>query len=121
MTIQCTLVDVTYKPLRHSLPPGSMYFAPWYLQPDVFLWAREELLTEHYIQDVMALRPPLMVVLPNGVHFCVDRRATNHFEGWWVTGEAPLITVSPSIMVGNYHGFLQNGVFTDDLDGTTYP
>jgi hypothetical protein len=34
---------------------------------------------------------------------------------WTRTGEVPNITVSPSIDTGTYHGFLQNGIFTDPI------
>lgn len=69
----------------------------------------------------------LWVVLP-GVHglypFCVHSPATREGpagEGWTVTGDAPMITVSPSInVVGSYHGWIQNGVITDDCEGRKY-
>lgn len=39
---------------------------------------------------------------------------------WTRTGEPPDFTCSPSILTPRYHGFLQNGVLTDDLDGHRY-
>lgn len=69
----------------------------------------------------------LWVTLP-GVHghypFCVHAPATVEGPdgaGWDVTGEAPNITVRPSIDVrGSYHGFITNGVIADDVEGRTY-
>jgi hypothetical protein len=39
---------------------------------------------------------------------------------WTRTGEPPLITASPSILTPRYHGFLQGGILTDDLEGRRY-
>jgi len=43
-----------------------------------------------------------------------------HYDGWTVSGEPPLITVSPSVNydddeyhIKHYHGFIQNGVIGD--------
>lgn len=33
--------------------------------------------------------------------------------GWEISGEAPMLTASPSIQSGSYHGFLRNGVLVD--------
>lgn len=59
-------------------------------------------------------REPLWVILPDRTLFCVDVLAwaggTHQGEGWEVSGEAPKITVSPSIhIVGSWHGYLENG------------
>lgn len=44
-----------------------------------------------------------------------------YYDGWTVTGKPPDITVSPSInYVGSYHGWLQNGVISQDVDGRNY-
>ena len=49
--------------------------------------------------------------------FCIDSAVSDETRGWTVTGEAPNITVSPSInIVGLWHGFLTSGILTDDLD-----
>lgn len=40
---------------------------------------------------------------------------------WTRTGTPPTITASPSILTPRYHGFLQGGVLTDDLDRRSYP
>lgn len=61
-----------------------------------------------------------MVKLPSGDFFCVDgpcySAEQGAYGGWQVTGEAPNITVVPSIhLVGRYHGFLTNGVLSDPL------
>ena len=40
---------------------------------------------------------------------------------WRVTGDPPNLTVTPSInSVGEYHGYLTDGVLSDDLDGRAY-
>ena len=64
--------------------------------------------------------PHLYGVCPDGRHWDMDGPSTNG-NGWTRSGEPPLITASPSIDTGTYHGFLQNGVFSPDLAGRTYP
>lgn len=88
-------------------------------------------LTAHYWAH-NAGRPPIMVLLPQRYstgpglqEFCVDGQCHNgergYYDGWTVSGTPPQITVSPSInMVGSYHGYLQNGVVTDDVDGRKF-
>lgn len=74
-----------------------------------------------YRRDWQGKRGILFVVLPNGAEFSPDLCASGQSEGWDVTGEAPNITVKPSILVnappplGRYHGFLTDGVLTDDI------
>ena len=78
---------------------------------------------EYYAKN--AWRPPLKIILPNGFPFCVDSRVTGKTSGWDVTGEPPNITLSPSVNYGpgdpnGWHGFIKDGVMTDDLDGRKY-
>lgn len=59
----------------------------------------------------------LVAICPNGTAWVVDGEA---FGGghWTRTGDPrnpETLTVSPSIVAGDYHGFLQAGRFTDDL------
>jgi hypothetical protein len=60
-------------------------------------------------------------VLPGGYTFCIDSRARRdgkaYGDGWKVSGEMPNISLTPSInIVGSYHGFITNGVISDDLE-----
>lgn len=59
----------------------------------------------------------LVAVTPNGHHWHIDGPATG--GGTWTRVGDPkqpeTLTVSPSIIISDYHGFLQNGRFTDDL------
>ena len=109
--------------------PGMAWLTPWYFDPTS---ARERankhvvikeadrgqlgFLSEHYWRDHAHSRPPMTIVCPNGEWWEVDRKSSNG-TGWTVTGEWPRLTVSPSIVVEGYHGFLRDGVFTADLDG----
>ncbi len=90
-------------PIR-ELPPGAMYVTPWANARNVNGWTGDA----------------IQVVLPDGREWCITGPSSNG-GGWTVTGTMPAITASPSILVPGYHGFLQNGVLTDDLDGRTYP
>lgn len=96
--------------------PGDIWPAPWLLRPE-----RRDELSPAYFRDHAAKRPPLIVQLPGrGGPFCMDALYAN--EAWTVTGDPPNITVSPSInAVGDYHGWLQNGVLSDDCEGRTFP
>jgi hypothetical protein len=91
---------------QHDFGPGAMYDATdWtpdsWRGPDGKCWA---------------------VVLPPGGQddfWLIDSEASS--GGFWTrTGEAPNLTVSPSIKTHNYHGFLQNGVLTDDVEGKVF-
>lgn len=83
-------------------------------------------------------RPPLVLILPRfddhapapgfeGQPFCIDSLPTSGgTTGWnpqgvdWplVDGQAVPLTLTPSVsLVGSYHGFVQAGVITDDVDG----
>ena len=59
----------------------------------------------------------LTMVLPDGHHWTIDGPSTSG-GGWTRTGTPPMITVRPSILTPHYHGWLTDGVLSDDLDGT---
>jgi hypothetical protein len=92
------------------------------LQPDGTHW----LLSPEYLRDHRGTRPPLCVRLPSGDEWILDGR-TIHADrigdhGWTVTGAPPALTVSPSInVIGRYHGWLRNGVLSDDCEGRVFP
>lgn len=62
----------------------------------------------------------LMLYLPDGFTWTIDGGALNG-PGWERTGTPPAITARPSILSPGYHGWLDNGVLSDDLDGRRYP
>jgi len=110
--------DTPWKDLR----PGDMWFAPYLLEHPEGHPFRPAL---KYFQRNSG-RPPLVVALPcvggGRVDWCVDgpcwKDGKVYGDGWDVSGEPPLITVAPSInIIGAYHGFIQNGVITDDCEG----
>lgn len=108
---------------------------PWL--PGMAFWAPYEMyLSEYYEQRVRAVRRPIAVMVPmrgslersgylRGTVFIIDSHPTNNPSGAWtvtvdlaslVVGAKPRITVLPSIDCrGIYHGFLTDGVLTDDL------
>ena len=91
--------------------------------PDIKRFNLDHVLSNEYKRDWLGKRPPICVCLPDSSWFNVDSRYTDgQGDGWTVTGEAPNITASPSInAVGRYHGWLQNGVLSDDVEGRTFP
>lgn len=104
---------------------------PW--QPGwCFHWGYQ--LSNKYKNTVAVYRQPIIVMVPirnaktehNATPFCIDSYPTSAPDGHWevevdmetlVEGYRPDITVTPSInCVGLYHGFLQHGLLTDDLE-----
>lgn len=62
----------------------------------------------------------LMVKLPGGGEWCIDGESVT--GGFWQrSGKAPKITARPSILhPGVYHGWLTDGVLSDDIEGRHY-
>lgn len=93
MSLRCRLVDLDEIHSKGEiLKPGDMWYSP----------------VAGSDQKVLIVKLP-----------CGDDFAPIHL-GWDVTGEPPNITVSPSIMDEHYHGWIKDGVLTDDTDGRTY-
>lgn len=69
----------------------------------------------------------IVVRLPDGTDWTIDHASSRSLQeqrpqGWTVSGDLPRISATPSIhVIGRYHGFLTDGVLTDDLEGRTYP
>lgn len=116
MPWQCKLVEEAKRPRK----PGDMWFAPWVLERKI----TKDMLSPEYLKDWADKRPPIMVELPEGGYFCPDFKAHDKDRGWTVTGEAPNITVMPSVnricSPRGYHGWIKDGVLTDDLEGRKY-
>jgi hypothetical protein len=88
----------------------------------------EELQNRHLSEQYFAQnsgRQPIVVLLPGKNYFLIDGKcfsgARGYYDGWTVTGTPPQITVSPSINIeGRYHGHLQGGVITEDVEGRKF-
>ena len=134
MTWNCKMIEYSKEKNMKTLEIGDMfYFNP----PDSFenglgdprgwgwlsWYAAPKLLSDYYKLH-NAGRKPLLVFMPSRALFCVDAMKLTKGErygGWDVTGEAPNITVAPSINIGGqYHGYIQKGIISDDLDGRKY-
>lgn len=85
------------------------------------------LVARRYVRENKANRPPMFVKLPDGTDFCIDfcsspEAANGGGEGWGCAGAPPNVTLSPSVhIIGRYHGWIQNGVITDDCEGRRFP
>lgn len=116
MPIDCVWFDAP--------PPG-----PW--QPG-WCFPLGRRLSENFLAGVNAgtiVRPPISVCIPSRIDdyvftFCIDSSPTSDAAGSWavvvagelIEGQKPDITVTPSINAeGHYHGYLTDGVLTDDL------
>jgi hypothetical protein len=130
MVWQCRLRE---KPARFNaeagIRVGDMWFDDWKLAEDCPPAIRADLSVE-YRRDWEGRRLPLIVAVPalsgsTGWRLVpIDEHYTRPGEthGWTVTGEPPRITVQPSInAVGDYHGWLIDGVLRDDVEGRRYP
>jgi hypothetical protein len=62
----------------------------------------------------------LTMMLPDGYEWAIDGPATSGGH-WTRTGTPPHITARPSILSPGYHGWLTDGVLSDDLEGRSYP
>lgn len=98
---------------------GDMWFLD--CSPDEL---QQRHLSSHYFAH-NAGRRPLVCKLSGNLYFVVDgmcyNRERGYYDGWQVSGSPPLITVAPSINFERaYHGFLQNGVISDDVEGRKY-
>lgn len=118
MPWQCRLIE--YTPTK-PLEIGDSFFVNEHLENAQAL----KHLSPNYLRDWQNKRRPLWVMTPGGC-WCVDEKpfVSGKYQesGWTVTGEAPNITCSPSInFPGRYHGYLINGVLSDDLEGRRYP
>lgn len=103
-----------------EMQAGQCWFAPWLLRDE-----HKDCLSPKYWAQWAAIRPPLYVTLPNLDVFCVDSYAREGGKklgsGWDVSGTAPILTISPSInIVGYYHGWIRDGIITDDCEGRQF-
>lgn len=83
----------------------------------------------HYRNDWLGKRRGFFICMPtieaDNLGFqiwCPDRVASDGSgEGWKVEGDVPNVTISPSInCTGTYHGWVKDGVLTDDCEGRQY-
>lgn len=65
-----------------------------------------------------------LMLPPNGsgTLWCIDGPSTGENPGYWTrTGAAPNFTITPSILTGQYHGHVTDGVLTDSLPDRPLP
>lgn len=128
----CRMIEFSKGMSSADLQIGDMFFYREELysfeEEGGYSWPRffahDKKLSQYYRDHNKAKRPPLLVWMPGRVLFCVDSMCwdqAGYHGGWEVTGDPPFITVRPSIdMVGIYHGYIDNGVISDDKEGRVY-
>lgn len=90
--------------ILREMPPGGVWDSPWfdiakYRGPDGKTWC---------------------VMMPGGQEWIVYGPSSDGNK-WQVTGTLPNITAHPSIGIpGYYHGFIRDGVITEDADGRKF-
>lgn len=83
--------------------------------------------SRQYDEDWADKRPPVFIYFPGRYAASPDERYSGENpdrNGWRVTGsiEDSTLSVQPSINhMGSYHGFVTNGVLSDDVEGRIYP
>jgi hypothetical protein len=99
-------VRVRRRPLPGAAPApaGAMWIADWIPKGDA--WTGPD-------------GRCLMLRLPDGHDWMIDGPSRSGGK-WERTGEPPQITARPSILSPGYHGWLTDGVLSDDLDGRRY-
>lgn len=104
----------------NDLPPGSYWTIPLAeLEDKEKTWLAVRPLSPEF--RASGRDYVIFIILPGGAEWCPDMVSSEIGQGWTVTGELPNITVSPSVhQIGRYHGFIQNGVVTDDLEGRVF-
>jgi len=70
-------------------------------------------------------KPWWVVVLPGDNHFPIHSLSSTDNKPWDVTGEVPNITLRPSVNFRpsspkGWHGWITNGLISDDLEGRRY-
>ncbi len=107
---------------------GDAWPAPWLLESTWGEWLSDDFKRQHAAGG----RLPLVVRLPGPTDFCVDFNtwSTREVDGkrrlvfgppWQVSGPPERLTVAPSINCpGVYHGYIRDGVITDDCDGRRF-
>lgn len=97
-------------------PPGYIPFP--------INFGRLDRMSPHYFNN-NSHRLPIVVFMPSQTFFCLDAlefsKKAFHGSGWAVTGNIENLSVFPSINInGCYHGFIQNGIITEDCEGRVY-
>jgi hypothetical protein len=107
--------------------PGDMWYAPGLISGIRGQHAIEQELSEDYIYGSMATRAPLMLTLPDRSVICLDSRYVRYDmggqrlrSGYRVYGSPPRITLLSSIETDSYHGWLRDGILSDDFEGREY-
>lgn len=80
------------------------------------------ILSDEYRRDWQGRRRPILVALPGGAIFNLDRFASGSGRsGWTITGAPPRLTATPSINCeGVWHGYLTGGVLTEDCESRRF-
>jgi hypothetical protein len=95
----------------------------WYLDIPVEDLGERHLSAQYFAEN--ANRQPIVVLMPGRNYLLVDGKCYDdkkgYHDGWIVKGIPPLLTVTPSLnLVGRYHGYITNGVITDDVEGRKF-
>lgn len=115
MSWQCRLIEVDPNNPAQRIEVGDMWYATDSAEFEQGL---------DYETNRRGKVPPLWIKLPSKDFHCLDSKSfdgKSYGNGWVIKGEPPNITVTPSInYIDRWHGWISNGVMSDDCDGRTY-
>lgn len=100
--------------------PGDIWPMP-IEDPEIQAYYEKHVFSLEYLRDWNGKRPALMICLPGAGPRILDQKWRDSQHGWTITGLPPRLTASPSIhILDKYHGWLRDGVLTDDVDGRKF-
>jgi len=119
------------EPWKDAQIGDCWYYPNWDTAEHPYPMLRQHFLdhqaSRQYKEQWADKRPPIVVQLPPGFGFSPDekygRPENTARDGWTVTGslEDGSLVVSPSVnVVGTYHGFIQGGQVSDDVEGRRF-
>jgi hypothetical protein len=118
MSWNCYVVEKKILAEHRQVRPGVTTQTVFVHEGREYLWQELKVGAMWYEDGV-----GIVVKLPGslqGLEWRMNRPGTNGCV-WNVVGGMPLVTATPSInFVGLYHGWVTNGVVTDDCEGRTF-
>lgn len=122
------------EPWKDAKPGDCWYHPDWDRKeaphPAVRRMFLDHQASKQYLEQWADKRPPVVVRLPCGLGFSPDEKYRGGHrgdnperEGWTVTGSIDdgTLTVQPSVnIVGAYHGWIQNGAVSADVEGRSF-
>lgn len=112
-----------------NLKPGDWWFCPWFTKNG----SAPAFASDDYVKNHLGRRPMICIRLPGGTDLLLDgKEGAETGQGFVVAGGEGCWSAAPAIAVPGwrnaqgkdvrkpYHGYLTNGILSDDVDGREY-